>query len=170
MNLFWIVNKVRYWRPIETFIDTLPVTIIAGNATYALDHFFNLFHGDLDLWIILAVAILVDFFTGIVASKIRKNPVTSLGARQTIVKCIEYILFLGLLIMISNGAEKYVVEDNSWIVDKLAFIIKDADVIGFFIAIWIEVISIVENMTDKSGAIAKIVEKIRRIINKELKE
>ena len=169
MDLFWIVNKLRYAKPIENFIDTLPITIIAANATYVLDHIYGLFRHDLDLWIILATAIILDFVTGLISAKVRKNPVTSLGGRQTIVKTIEYILFLGLLIMVSNGAEKYIEPDShSWVVEKLAFIVKDVDVIGFFIAIWIEIISIAENMADKDGAIKAIVKKIRRLIKKEI--
>lgn len=170
INLFWLINKVRYYKPIETALDTAPVTIALAAITMLIDSFFELFTSDFHLWVVLGAAIIVDLITGVVSNKIRKNPVTSLGARQTIIKTIEYIVFLGLLVMVSNAAEKYTLEENSWLLQQIATIVKEADVLGFLIAIWIEIISISENMVDKNGVIKTIIEKIKQIIKKRLDE
>jgi hypothetical protein len=161
-----LINKARYLKPFESFWESKFIVITLGTISVALEKIFNLFQSDWDLIIILAAVLIIDFITGIIASKKRKDPLNSLGMRQSVIKVIEYGIFLWLMTLMGNGFEKYATESYSWIVEYSAFIMKDIDVLAFLTIIWIEVISIGENMTDKSGSIAKLIDKVNGLLKK----
>ena len=148
-------------KPINSFVESLPVTAVLGGITYLSDLFLGIFYTDFELIALLLVAIIADAATALWKNKIRKNPITSLGIRQTIIKLIEYTVFILILTGIANVFGEYDTEQSSFIMRSLGSIVKDADAIGFFILIWTELVSISENMLDKKGAMARIINIIR---------
>lgn len=167
MDLLWMINKVRYLKPIETFMDIKG--FIFGMAFFStlLSQVSELFITDWDLVFILCIVILIDAITGMIAAKRRKNPLNSLGFRQSIIKIIEYAIFIFIMVMISNGFEKYAMSENSaFFLEKTTAFIKDVDVFAFFTLIWIEVVSITENLIDKKGSIKRLLNEITKKIKK----
>jgi len=97
----------------------------------------------------LAALMFIDFLSGSWKALQKKQMVTSIGIRQTSIKLIEYILACLGFIVLSNMAEA------PWIA-KTAFVW-----LGF-----IEMKSIVENLTDKKGVINELYEHIRETFKK----
>jgi hypothetical protein len=88
--------------------------------------------------------ILIDLISGLYKAMISKSVVTSIGLRQTTIKLLEYTLALSGFIVLANMA------DMEWI-KKSAFVW-----LGF-----IEMKSIVENLTDKKGVINELFDTIK---------
>lgn len=101
--------------------------------------------------LVLAVTALVfiDFVTGVMASRKRKEKITSLKARQTGIKIIEYFMVLFSITLISNMA------DQINFIQQFAFI---------FLAM-IELKSIVENLSEDNGIIKQLFEAIRKTLS-----
>ena len=166
MDLLWMINKIRYMKPIENFLEIKSLVLPMAFFGTVLNWMIDLFHTDWDLVFILIVAMIIDAITGIIASKRRKNPLNSLGFRQSIIKFIEYSVFILIMVLIANGFEKYSTGDIGFLLKESTYFLKDVDVFAFLTLIWIEVVSISENLIDKKGSIKKLVNKIIRKINK----
>lgn len=167
-DLLWMINKIRYIRPIESFLDIKAFILSLAFFSTALDAVIGLFTTDWELVFILGVVLIIDSITGMIAAKRRKNPLNSLGLRQMIIKVIEYSVFAFIMVMIANGFEKYALdEDIAFFLQKTAGFIKDVDVFAFMTLIWIEVVSIVENLTDKKGSIKRLLNEITKKIKIE---
>lgn len=164
MDLFFLINQIRYMKPIFEVWDMKWFLLIISSLSVAVEKIFNLFQSDLDLFIILTMVVILDFIFGIIASRRNSIRISSIGGRQTIVKYIEYIIFLGVLVLLSNGIEKYHNEESAWGLRNIAYIMKDIDIFGFFMLIWLEIISITENMVDKKGFVKDIIKTIKEKI------
>lgn len=160
MDLFTLINFARWSKPVLELWSQKWFMLLSGVLSAVGARAVDLIQTDWDLVAILIVVYLVDLGFGLYKSKRGKIPITSLSARQSIIKGIEYFIFLGILVLISNGFEKYTTEEHSVILEYTSFLIKDIDVIGFFGVIWIEFKSIIENMTDTKGTIGRVFKKI----------
>lgn len=168
MDLLWLVNKIRYMKPIENFFEIKGFILPLAFFSTILTRMMDLIKTDWDLVIVLFVAVILDTITGIIASKRRKNPLNSLGLRQTIVKIIEYTIFIGIMVMLSNGVEKYTTANEiGFLLERTADFMKDVDIFAFLTIIWIEIVSITENLSDKKGAIKRTIKEITEKIFKK---
>ena len=89
---------------------------------------------------LLCVAIIIDFFTGISAARKRGEKITGKKARASITKVIQYAVFLGLVVGVSN---RYAAV--SWFAET-----------GFFFATILELSSVVKNLSTKGGNIRQL--------------
>ena len=168
MDLLWMINKVRYMKPIESFMEIKGFVMALGLFSTIWMKVTDLFMTDWDLAFILLVVIFIDSITGMIAAKRRKNPLNSLGLRQMVIKIIEYTVFIFIMVLVANGFEKYALtNDSAFFLDKTTQILKDIDVFAFMTLIWIEVVSITENLIDKKGSIKRLLNEITKKIKKE---
>lgn len=99
---------------------------------------------------LLAVAVFLVFFidliTGIISSKRKKNPLTSIGLRQTGVKVIEYAVTIGVFTIAANAFGEF--ETTGW-VKTILMVFKNVDYFAYAFIFWTEALSIYENLGGK---------------------
>jgi phage-related holin len=128
-----------------------PKTVIAMSLTI-VTMLQSMFSAKAELVILLFLAIMIDLITGMMAAKRRKDPLTSLGLRQTVVKCIEYFALLIMCVGLSNvyGEEFPFVEHLvTW---------------GFFYATVTEIKSIIENLSNGSSRARQVWQALVKIV------
>lgn len=133
----------RYLKPLETLSEDWFTKVIVAGLAAAWTFLTDMFATRAELVVLLMITIVIDFITGIVASKRASKNITSLGFRQTVIKIIEYFLILALLAGIANtfkGQIPFVEYFVSW---------------GYFFAIITEVKSVVENVTKGKDSTVK---------------
>lgn len=148
-------------KPIEGVLGLLPTTWVFTVGTYFVNLFLEVFYTEIEFIFLLMVAIIADLATAVIGQKVRKNPLTSLGLRQTIIKTIEYAIFLLILTGISNVFGNYDATDSGVLTKGVTFIFSDIHVLGFLLLIWTELISISENILDKDGGVKSIIDLVK---------
>lgn len=93
-------------------------------------------HPTLDILYFVLLGIAIDFFTGVIKSKIKKIPITSDGYRRTLIKMIQYLTpIIGLAC-----AAKAIPEYNNRLMMACGF--------TMMFVIYVEITSIFENLYD----------------------
>ena len=137
-------------KPFVSMWQDAPIVLMMAIPAHILLEVTTAVHELIDIEWKLAVGmmalIVIDLFTGIMASHKRGDKITSLKLRQTGIKVVEYTMVLLAVTVISNMA------------DEIKFIQKFAFV---FLAM-IELKSIVENLSDENGIIKSLFEAIRK--------
>lgn len=87
---------LRYQLPMVSLLDWWPLKIV-------LSALLMLFTIEVELVIVLSFLVVLDWITGIWASKRRQVPISSIGLRQTSAKVVEYIIILIVATMLSNA-------------------------------------------------------------------
>jgi len=137
-------------HPIMSFIDNIHVKAVVAAL---LQIFFNIFEtllgiGDIyqillespQRLIVLVISLtFIDFVTGIIKAIKLKLPIKSWEMRKTILKVLEYVIFLSVIIMFTNAF------GND---DTLDFISEKVKIFAFFLIAVIEINSIVENLSN----------------------
>ena len=159
--------SIRYSKPLYALKEdglikgTLSLLAFAFTATAdIINTLGDMFRTPAELVLLLAIAITIDWITGIRKAHRNDNFIRSLGLRQTWVKAMEYGAGLILLSGIANvfGAT----EIQGWVGDSLRFL-KNIHWIGYFYAVLTEFKSVAENVNDKEGRFGDII----RVINKK---
>lgn len=99
----------------------------------------------------LAILVIIDFFSGVVSSWRSGEKIQSIKLRATVIKTVEYVLFLGAISTIYNTFG----QSGGEIAD---YILKNIRIFAFFLVAVTEANSIAEN-TDMKGIWSKIKEK-----------
>lgn len=156
---------IRYSKPLEALKeDGLLKSLLSlcafilTTTTHMIDTLGDIFRTPAELILLLAIAIVIDWYTGIM--KARRNGVfiRSLGLRQTWVKSIEYAAGL---ILLSGMANVFGATDiEGWVGDTLRFL-KNIHWFGYFYAVFTEFKSVSENIQNKEGRFSEII----RLIN-----
>lgn len=154
--------KMRYLKVLEGLKEQYIVKAFLSALawiTVTLQEMFTT-HGELTL--LLMLVIFVDFITGNINARRQNIPIISFGWRQSIVKSLEYFVFLGVLIAIGNTFSGLNIE--GWIGKTFSFL-ENIEVFGFFFIIFTEFKSITENLTGDSDTLKRLFKKISRLIN-----
>ncbi len=149
--------------------NKLLMFIGGGLATIAND-MLEIFKTDIELALLLGLVVIVDFWFGIRKAKRKDVPRTSLGYRQTIIKIIEYGVFIILLSGLANKATGYINPDNTAILNGFIFLLQDVDLLAYFSLIVIEIKSITEKMVDTDGNLNNLIDIIQEKIKDEQEE
>lgn len=131
----------RYLDPLESLFKDFPLTAFYAACGVAFNMFINdalgIFATDPVLIKALIALVVIDWVTGIMAARSRKQAITSFAMRRTVIKVVEYTVFLLAVAAVSNM-------DGS-----LAWITTWSYI---FLAI-VELKSVGENLFDHTGAI-----------------
>jgi hypothetical protein len=141
----------RYRAPLLGLFDLdtlfgkikLVASLVAGAAA-------ELLKADLNLVVLIVLLVMIDTTTGVMGAIRRKDRITSLGLRQTIVKCLEYGALLVGFTLVGN-AWSYL----QWM-SEAAFV---------YVALT-ELKSIVENIYGKGSSRYEEILKIRGLIGR----
>lgn len=153
---------LRYQRPIDTLLDgwlyKSAIALIGTLWTLFLD----VFSTNSQLILLLFVLLVIDFFTGLLASQRVKIPITSVGFRQTIVKGAEYCMIL----MIFAGVSNVFGEEIPYIETLVVW--------GYLFTIITEIKSIVENVSKgrdshMQDVLEYVLKKLRKKVDGDLK-
>lgn len=149
--------KIRYIKPIMGLKDNIIIKSILSLSSWIGSTFTGIFQVEVELIILLLLTIIGDWISGIIRAKRQGVFIRSLGFRQTIVKIIEYAIFLFILTGISNvfGGT----EIKGWIGDSLR-LLNNIEWFGYFYITFTEIKSIAENLAGKEGALSKIIQSI----------
>lgn len=151
------ILKIRYLKPIFALKDEYQQKSIISGIVYFILYIINLFKEifttQTELVLLLIIAIIFDWITGVLAAKRNKTLIISLGFRQTIVKTIEYFIFLFIVTGVSNVFGK--AEITGWVGDTLKFA-RNIDWFAYLYIIFTELKSIVENLSGKKGEFRKL--------------
>ena len=144
----WSVILLRYKKPLEALSEDWIAKLIisVGIGLWALLQ--DMFATKVELVLLLLVAIVLDFFTGVASARRNKTIITSFGIRQTVVKAIEYTILLLISVGISNVFG-----------DHIPFI-ENLSLYAFLFCILTEFKSIIENISEGDET------RIREIYNK----
>lgn len=94
----------RYIYPLMQLWDGAWWKAVAAMIAAALQ---RLFVWDVDLTVLVAALIVIDWLTGMLAAYKRGEPIASRNMRQTVVKAIEYIAFLAMANGVSHGLKPH---------------------------------------------------------------
>lgn len=89
----------RYANPLITLVEAFHIKALVSAGAAALA---TLFHHSIQYAMLVALLVVIDFATGIIAAKKRGEKITSLGLRQTIIKALEYMCFLVAVTAFAN--------------------------------------------------------------------
>lgn len=160
--------SIRYSKPLIALKEDGLIKGIASAVAFVLTattDFINvlgdMFRTPAELILLLAVAIIIDWFTGIMKARRNGEFIRSLGLRQTWIKTMEYAFGLILLSGIANvfGAT----EIDGWVGDTLRFL-KNVHWFGYFYAVFTEFKSVAENIEGKEGRFSEVI----KMINKKI--
>jgi phage-related holin len=129
----------RYFYPLTALL----VDDIWWKATIAvvLASIERLFSLNIELCVLVAALVMIDFCTGILAARKAGVPMQSRHMRQTVVKSLEYWLFLAMITGLAHGFDKIPFFDH-------------IEEMGYFLVCVTEGKSITENVWGKrKGAI-----------------
>lgn len=149
--------KMRYLKVLEGLKDQYIIKAFLAGLVWIVATLQDMFATQAELMLLLLIVICLDFITGNVNAKRQNIPIISFGWRQTIVKTVEYFIFLGVLIAIGNTFGELEVE--GWISELFKFT-ANIEIFGFFFIIFTEFKSITENLTGNSGTLKKLFNKI----------
>ncbi|MBL7988903.1 MAG: phage holin family protein [Chlorobi bacterium] len=135
-------TRDRYLIQFHLLFAGFPVKALIGSIIAVIAQLFSV---ELELVVLAGFFLIADLLTGIIAAKRRGEKINSLSARQTPIKVIEYLLFVACMIAISNVKA---FQEYSW----LQSVISSFDLIGFSIVLWIELVSVIENVFGKTRA------------------
>lgn len=173
MPIFELI-KIRYKKILEALYENAPIkamlSILAAIASTALDLFNmigDIFQTPPELVLLLLVAILVDWVTGIKSARRNGIFIRSLGFRQTVVKILEYGGFLLILTGIGNVFGNTGIE--GWVASLFHYL-GNVHWFGYFYITFTELKSIGENIQDKEGRFAKIIRYINEKIFGEIND
>jgi len=160
--------KVRYARPLLTlyedgFIKGL-ISVIAGimaQITGTISVLSDMFRTPAELVLLLTVAIIIDWVTGIMYAKRTGQSISSIGLRQTWVKITEYAFILILLSGIANVFGGNTI--GGWVGASLEFM-KNIHWMGYFYVIFTEFKSIAGNLENRNTGIAELIAYVESVI------
>ena len=126
--------KDLYTRPLYSLVNGWTVSIVVSSGFSLVAALSHLFVNDGEKVLLLVILVMLDFVSGIIKALRKKEKVTSLGMRRTLVKSFEYITILTAVTGFANSWDVV-----SWTKD-----------VAMFYTAWVEVKSIGENITDKN--------------------
>ncbi len=132
----WNVILLRYKKPLEALSEDWIAKTIISVAIGVWVLLQEMFATKAELVVLLLVAIVLDFYTGVASAKRNKTLITSFGIRQTVVKAIEYTILLLISVGISNVFG-----------DDIIFI-ENLSLYAFLFCILTEFKSIIENISE----------------------
>lgn len=157
-------SKYSYLKPVMSFFNNIHIKgsfalILQVISMYGLkDSYLALLDTPFKLILLILLLVFIDFASGILKAFKRKDKITSRRMRETIIKSLEYIFFLGSIIIFSNAFK-----DNSDIIQMIA---KQIKTFAFFLVAIIEINSIVNNISNKSISKAWIKIKLKFNLDK----
>ena len=140
--------KTLYLHPIMSFFNNIHIKvgfalILQAFSMYGLkDSYLVLLESPFKLILLIILLVFIDFASGILKAFKRKDKISSWRMRQTIIKSLEYIFFLGSIVIFANAFK-----DNSDIIQMIA---KQIKTFAFFLVAIIEINSIVDNISNKN--------------------
>lgn len=156
--------KIRYLKPLEALKEDGLGKGLLSFAAVVVSTFSDFFDTVLEilqvppeLVILLIIAIILDWFTGIQSAKRNDVYIRSLGLRQSWVKILEYAA--GLIVLTGIANVFGTTEIKGWVGDSLRML-KNIHWMGYFYATFTEFKSIAENIQGQEGRFAKIIELI----------
>lgn len=141
------LSKHPYVKPIMSIFDNLGIKAITA---FSLQVFSELGLGEIytdlitsppKLIVLVILLVFIDFISGIIKSVKKREVITSFKMRHTIIKSLEYLFFLGSIILFANAFS-----DSS---DIIGYLAKQLKVFAFFLVSIVEINSIVENISNK---------------------
>ena len=152
----------RLLQPIHGLIDNWGAKLFVALFTYIIDLFTNIFQTDVELIVLTILFVMGDLLLGIIKSLSNNVKITSRRLRSTILKSIEYTVFLGGMVGLSNviGSSNA----DGW-VGTFVLVFADIHYIAFIFVMLTEIQSMVEN----SRNLDSIWKAIKKRINKESK-
>lgn len=149
--IFTETDKIRYLAPIKSFQSKAKIVLpLALIFDLMLEQFAQAVHLMLKIepliFMLVEVAVFADFITGLLASLRRGDSITSLHARQSVSKIIEYGAFIGLVSFGANAWAHYVPIAFEWMPGIIDRVFRNADTIGAFVVFLIEGYSTLENV------------------------
>lgn len=101
-----ILLTVRYVKPLMGLMEKFTIKITIAFVVTILNEIFKSISGifvtDIHLITSLLFLVSVDFISGIYAAYRQNIKIQSIGFRTTVIKIIEYFVFLGVLTVLSN--------------------------------------------------------------------
>lgn len=155
------LNYLRYKKVAEGLVDQPIVKFFLSILSSGWAAFNDIVHIEPMLLAAVFVAIAIDYYTGIRASKKKKIPITSFGLRQLAPKVIEYGLVILLFTAGAYGFGR--IEGDSWIIDILSQL-KHAHYLAYFWCFYTESKSILENLGGESSRFQELWDIIQKKI------
>lgn len=152
-------TKHPYIKPIMSLFDNIQIKASIAVFFQFLsewglqDIYITLTESPLKLIIVVVLLVFVDFVSGVFKAWKSNVPISSAKMRQTVIKSIEYIFFLGAIILFANAFA----EES----DIIGYIAEKLKVFAFFLVSIIELNSIFENLgnTELNNAWQKLKDK-----------
>ena len=159
-----MVNKqelqmMRYSKVLNSIKDDYVVKLILSGLIWLWTLFQDIFATNVELVAILVIAMGVDWISGHIRAKKQGIEIVSLGWRQTVVKALEYALFLLVLTGISNVFGEPPNESQGWVWGIMTML-SNVDWLGFLYLTMTELKSIAENLSGKKGQFTKLIDYI----------
>lgn len=158
------VTKIRYQKVIDSLKEDYIVKSIVSTFLWLVAVLQDMFSTNVELLLLLIIVICVDWITGNINARRKGIQILSFGYRQSIVKVLEYTLFLLVLTGIANVFSS--IEGTGWVADVFKAT-KNIEVFGYFYIILTELKSIAENISGKEGTLSDLFKEIRNKIMNE---
>lgn len=159
MGNFQKITKMRYARVIESLKDGYVAKTVVSSFLWLFAILQDMFSTNEELLLLLIIVIIVDWLTGNVNAYRKGKRIVSFGWRQSVIKAIEYAVFLFVLTGIANVFST--IEGSGWVAEMFRST-ENLEVFGYFYIICTELKSIAENITGKEGTLNKLIEEIKK--------
>lgn len=109
MDVYGYILKARYMKPIDSMLSDsgikAAITTTVVGVNFILGKLADVFATDAHLIFSLIVLLILDWITGVYGSWRSEKKITSMGLRSTIVKVIEYAIFIMGITVLGNMHE-----------------------------------------------------------------
>lgn len=138
-----------YLKPLVALVEGWQLKAAASAVGVAVAELLGrVFEVRVDLLALVVLLVLADLATGLVRAWRLKEAVTSKRLRQTVIKTIEYTLFLGVVVAVGN------VLGQHGTLPVVAPLLRALPEVAFTFVAATELRSIAENLTATGGAVA----------------
>lgn len=149
---------MRYLKVLNSIKDDYVVKTLFSGLIWFWAALQNIFSTNIELIVLLAFAITIDWITGHIKAKKEGIKIVSFGWRQSVVKIVEYSAFLFILTGISNVFGHASIDN--WVGSVLS-VMSHIDYFGFFYLTMTELKSITENLSGKKGQLDELLKIIK---------
>lgn len=154
MNLFTEIQAQRYLKPLESLKENALENLLFSTGAWLIADFFKIFSTNLELALLLILAVTADFIFGVRNAKKRGEYIRSIGFGQFLVKGIEYAVFLSIITGMANTFGDN--ELGGWVGETLS-LAKNIDWLAYFFLIFRELKSIAENISGEEGKLSELI-------------
>lgn len=152
------LNYLRYKKVYEGLTDQPIIKFILSSLCAFWAALTEIIHIEPLLFAAVFVAICIDYYTGIKASKKKGLTITSFGLRQLAPKVIEYAL---VILLFTAGAYAFgSIEGEGWVIAILEQF-KNVHYLAYLWCFWTEAKSIIENMEGGQSRYSELIEMIQ---------